>query len=54
MAGGCDFVRATLKTWVPASMQTTMVLDILTYDAFPALAVLEDWCDLLTCLFMVV
>lgn len=42
VAGGTDFVRSTLRAFVPASMQTVMMLDLLTYDAFPALATLED------------
>ena len=42
VAGGTDFVRSTLKAFVPATMQTVMMIDLLTYDAFPALAALED------------
>ena len=42
VAGGTDFVRSTLKAFVPATMHTVMMIDLLTYDAFPALAALED------------
>ena len=43
VAGGTDFVRATLKALLPASVQTCMVLDLVSYDGWAALAALEDF-----------
>lgn len=41
VAGGTDIVRATLREFLPASVNTCILLDILAYDGFPALAALE-------------
>ena len=41
VAGGCDFVRKTLTSLVPDSVKTTVLVDLLGYDGFPALAALE-------------
>jgi len=41
VAGGTDIVKRTLASFIPPSMHTTMILDLLAYDAFPALAALE-------------
>ncbi|CAL1162578.1 unnamed protein product [Cladocopium goreaui] len=42
VAGGTDIVKRTLASFIPPSMHTTMILDLLAYDAFPALAALEE------------
>ena len=41
VAGGCDFVRKTVATFLPETASTTVLLDLLGYDAFPAMAALE-------------
>ena len=42
VAAGTDIIKATLNSFCPATMSTRMILDLVTYDAFPALAALED------------
>lgn len=41
VAGGCDFVRRTLASFLPESSSTCVLIDLLGYDAWPALAALE-------------
>jgi hypothetical protein len=41
VAGGSDFLRKTLAAFLPATVSTTVVCDLLGYDAFPAMATLE-------------
>ena len=43
VAGGTDFVRKTLDAFTPPTVSTTVLCDLLGYDAFPALASLEDF-----------
>ena len=42
VAAGTDIVKASLRAFVPQSMATIMLVDLVSYDAFPALAALED------------
>lgn len=42
VAAGTDIVKASLRAFVPQSMATVMLVDLVSYDAFPALAALED------------
>lgn len=47
VAAGTDIVKQSLRAFVPPSMSTVMLVDLMSYDAFPALAALED--SLATC-----
>lgn len=42
VAGGTDLIKRTLKAFVPDSVSTTLLVDLHTYDCWPALASLED------------
>ena len=42
VAGGTDIVSKTLAAFCPQSMSTKVVIDIVGYDTWPALAVLEE------------
>lgn len=42
VAAGTDIVKASLRAFVPQSMATIMLVDLVSYDAFPALAALEE------------
>lgn len=42
VAAGTHILRQTIKSFTPATCQTTMLVDIAAYDCFPALAALED------------
>ncbi|CAK9067885.1 unnamed protein product, partial [Durusdinium trenchii] len=42
VAGGTDFVKKTLGTFLPDSVSTTLVIDLHCYDCWPALAALEE------------
>lgn len=41
VSGGCDFVRKTVHAFMPETVSTTIMVDLLGYDGFPALAALE-------------
>lgn len=41
VAGGTDIIKQSLRTFVPTSMATVMVVDLISYDGFPAMAALE-------------
>ena len=41
VAGGTDIIKQSLRTFVPTSMATMMVVDLISYDGFPAMAALE-------------
>ena len=40
-AGGTDLIKQSLRTFVPSSMGTLMLIDLISYDGFPAMASLE-------------
>lgn len=42
VAAGEDMVRKSLEAFTPSSVATTLVVDMMTYDAFPALACLQE------------
>lgn len=42
VAAGTDIVKQSLRAFLPPSMSTVMLVDLMSYDAFPALAALED------------
>lgn len=42
VAGGTDIIKKTLAQFLPATVSTCLVADLHCYDAFPALAALED------------
>ena len=47
VAAGTDFVRKSMEAFRPATVKATVLVDVLSYDASPALAVLEDaWINL--------
>ena len=41
VAGGSDIIKQSLRTFVPTSMATVMLVDLISYDGFPAMAALE-------------
>ncbi len=41
VAAGTDMIKQSLRTFVPMSMATVMLIDLISYDGFPALAALE-------------
>ena len=44
VSAGTSIVRETLKEICPSSVQTTVLLDTLAYDGFPAISTLqENW-----------
>lgn len=43
VAGGIDIIQKTIAAVNPPSVQTTVVVDLHTYDGWPALACLEAW-----------
>eukprot|EP00434_Breviolum_minutum_P009292 symbB.v1.2.008188.t2/scaffold450.1/size202773/7 len=45
VAAGTHILRQTIKSFTPATCQTTMLVDIAAYDCFPALAALEEMAD---------
>jgi len=47
VAAGTDFVRKSMEAFRPATVKATILIDVLAYDASPALATLEDaWINL--------
>ena len=42
MAGGTNFVRKSLEAFQVPTMKCTILVDLFGYDAFPALATMED------------
>ena len=42
VSGGCNIVRESLKAFRPPAVQTTMLIDVLAYDGFPAMSTLQD------------
>ncbi|CAL1125989.1 unnamed protein product [Cladocopium goreaui] len=42
VAGGTDFIRRTLSSFWPETVSTCILIDLHTYDCFPALAALEE------------
>ena len=51
VAAGTDFVRKSMEAFRPPTVKATILVDVLAYDASPALSVLEDaWINLgMTC-----
>ena len=41
VAGGTHILKQLLQAFRPQSMTTTMLIDLVNYDSFPALAALE-------------
>ena len=44
VAGGTHFVEQTLVALKPQTVMTTLMLDLHSYDGWPALTVLQDTC----------
>lgn len=42
VSGGCNIVRESIKAFRPTTVETTMLIDVLAYDGFPAMATLQD------------
>ena len=42
-AGGTSIIHKSLQAFLPASVATTVLVDIHGYDGFPAIAALEAW-----------
>ena len=42
VAGGTDIIRQSLGAFKPPTVATTMVIDLVTYDSWPALATMEE------------
>lgn len=42
VAGGTHIVQQTLNAFRPSTVMTTILVDLHSYDAFPALAAMED------------
>lgn len=42
VCAGTNFIRSTLNAFVPATVHTTMILDLVSYDGWAALAAVED------------
>lgn len=42
VAAGTDIIKRSMADFLPSTVATTMMIDLLAYDNFPALAALED------------
>ena len=43
VAGGTDIVIKSLNAFCPQQMATRMLVDVMAYDGWPAMACLEDY-----------